>query len=53
MIVRGNLTHIGAYVVWTCKVQTLDVSLFDVWRLQELLADDSAGRTNYYQKEVT
>jgi hypothetical protein len=28
VIVRGNLTGIGAYVVWTCKVQTLDVSPF-------------------------
>lgn len=28
VIVRGNLTGIGAYVVWTCTVQTLDVSLF-------------------------
>ena len=27
VIVSGNLTGIGAYVVWTCKVQTLDVSL--------------------------
>jgi hypothetical protein len=28
VIVSGNVTGIGAYVVWTCKVQTLDVSLF-------------------------
>jgi hypothetical protein len=29
VIVSGNLTGIGAYVVWTCKVQTLDVSFVD------------------------
>jgi hypothetical protein len=29
VIVSGNLTGIGAYVVWTCKVQTLDASSFD------------------------
>ena len=26
VVVSGNLTGIGAYVVWICKVQTLDVS---------------------------
>jgi len=24
VLVRGNMTRIGAYIVWTCKVQTLD-----------------------------
>jgi hypothetical protein len=32
VIVSGNLTGIGAYVVWTCKVQTLDVSFVDMYR---------------------
>ncbi len=27
VIVRGNVTGIGDYVVWICKVQTLDVSI--------------------------
>ena len=33
VIVSGNLTGIGAYVVWTCKVQTLDVSSVIAQRL--------------------
>ena len=27
VVVRGNVTGIGDYVVWICKVQTLDVSI--------------------------
>jgi hypothetical protein len=26
VVVKGSKTGVGAYVVWTCKVQTLDVS---------------------------
>jgi hypothetical protein len=33
VIVSGNLTGIGAYVVWTCKVQTLDVSFVDMYQI--------------------
>jgi hypothetical protein len=29
VIVRGGSTGIGAYVVWNCKVQTLDVRRLD------------------------
>jgi hypothetical protein len=37
VIVRGNLTGIGAYVVWICKVQTLDVSFVDNVQTYEAL----------------
>ena len=37
VIVSGNLTGIGAYVVWTCKVQTLDVSSIIVQGWESLL----------------
>lgn len=53
VIVRGNLTGIGAYVVWTCKVQTLDVSLFTMHRdLKGRFSDDSAGRTYSHPEKV-
>jgi len=53
VIVRGNLAGIGAYVVWTCKVQTLDVSpFFDAQKLRERFSDASAGRTYDDQEKV-
>jgi hypothetical protein len=32
VIVSGNFTGIGAYVVWICKVQTLDVGFVNMYR---------------------
>jgi hypothetical protein len=52
VIVSGNLTGIGAYVVWTCKVQTLDVSLFDAHRLRGPFTDDITGRAYDHQEKV-
>ncbi len=54
VIVRGGSTGIGAYVVWNCKVQTLDVRFHN---LEPELIDSSLtsilqGRSNDYQKEV-
>jgi hypothetical protein len=52
VIVSGNLTGIGAYVVWTCKVQTLDASLFDAQKLRRSFTNFIIGRTNDHQEEV-
>ena len=52
VIVSGNLTGIGSYVVWTCKVQTLDVSFVNTYRPWRSITDHTTGRSYDYQEKV-
>lgn len=53
-VVQGK-TGVGAYVVWSCRIQTLDVSffflLFFIW-FYFSFANDDTGRSDYPSYEV-
>jgi hypothetical protein len=54
VVVRGGSTGIGAYVVWNCKVQTLDVrsGCSALPQTASVLTPFAAGRSNDYQEKV-
>jgi hypothetical protein len=51
-IVKGSRTGVGAYVVWNCIVQTLDVRTWKFLESHRLITNNPQGRTNDHQKEV-
>jgi hypothetical protein len=53
VIVRGGSTGIGAYVVWNCKVQTINVGARnDSAQIDSLLTCLGQGRSADHSKEV-
>lgn len=60
VVVSGKLPSIGDYVVWNCKIATIDVSAFVrtlIWtmcleNLCSSLLNFTLGRAHYYQEEV-